>query len=88
MELADATLLVVQQNVVTANAINSACAALRSARAKLLGCVLNNAYGGSDGGHSYGYGYGYGRYGKYGKYGAYGAYAAKTHGESGVETTK
>ena len=45
MELADATFLVVQQNVVTANAINSACAALRSARAKLLGCVLNNAYG-------------------------------------------
>ena len=34
MELADATFLLVQQNVVTANAINIACAALRSVRAQ------------------------------------------------------
>ena len=73
MELADATLLVVQQNVVTANMINGAIATLRGAHAKLLGCVVNNAYGvrSSGGGYGYGYGYGYGRYGKYGKYGVY-----------------
>ena len=78
MELADATLLVVQQNVVTANIINGAIATLRGAHAKLLGCVVNNVYGvRSSGG---GYGYGYGRYGKYGKYGAYGT--VKTQADS------
>lgn len=74
MELADAALLVVQQNVVTADIINSAITTLRGAHAKFLGCVINNAYGNvsGEGGYGYGYGYGYGRYGKYGRYGAYG----------------
>lgn len=72
MELADASLLVVQQNVVLADVINHAVETLQGANSKLLGCVINNAYGVSmaqSGG--YGYGYGYGRYGKYGKYGGY-----------------
>lgn len=72
MELADASLLVVQQNVATADMINSASATLRGARAKLLGCVVNNVYRlflTQGGGYGYGAGYGYGRYGKYGGYG-------------------
>lgn len=78
MELVDATILVAQQNVVTAGRLNSAVASLQRARSKLLGCVLNNVYGtGSRGGYGYGYGYGrYGKYGKYGRYGAYGGYGA------------
>lgn len=78
MELVDATVLVAQQNVVTAGRLNSAVASLQRARSKLLGCVLNNVYGtGSRGGYGYGYGYGrYGKYGKYGRYGAYGGYGA------------
>lgn len=79
MELVDATLLVVQQNVVTANIINNAIATLRGAKSKLLGCVLNNVHGGRSRGGSYGYGYGYG-YGRYGKYGAYGTMKTQADG--------
>lgn len=76
-QLADASLLVVSQNVAWAQDINDAADALRDARAEFLGYVFNNVHtsrfaarvGGSDG---YGYGYGYGRYGKYGRYGQYG----------------
>ena len=74
MEFADASLLVVQQNVVQADVLNHAIDSLQGARSKLLGCVINNVYDASlplEG--RYGYGYGYGRYGKYGKYGGYGA---------------
>lgn len=67
MELADASLLVVRQNVVTAERINAATETLRGGRGKLLGCVLNNVYGVHSVG-GYGYGYGYGRYGAYGAY--------------------
>lgn len=80
MELADASLLVVQQNTVTAERINGAAATLQGGRSRLLGCVLNNVYGlRSGGGYGYGYGYGYGRYGKYG-YGQYGAVKTQTEG--------
>ena len=75
MEFADGTILVVQQNVARADAINGALAALGGAKSKLLGCALNNMYT-SFLSHSGGYGYGYGRYGKYGKYGKYGQYGA------------
>ena len=71
MELADASLLVVQQNVVQADVINHAINVLQGARSKLLGCVVNNVHGGSLS-HGGGYGYGYGHYGKYGNYGGYG----------------
>lgn len=81
MELADASLLVVQQNAASTPRLQSAVDALEGARAKLLGCVLNNVYSSPlshRGGYGYGYsyGYGYGRYGKYGKYGKYGGYGA------------
>ena len=74
MELTDASVLVVQQNVVQADVINHAISSLQGARSKLLGCIVNNVHGVSlSRGGGYGYGYGYGRYGKYGKYGGYGA---------------
>ena len=85
MEYADASLLVVRQNIAAAPAVNKAIAALSDGNAKLLGCVLNNVYstGLSSGqgygyGYSYGYGYGYryGRYGRYGHYGHYGHYGS------------
>ncbi len=80
MELTDASLLVVQQNVVKADGINRAIRALQGAKSKLIGCVINNVYELSltqGSGYGYGYGYGYGRYGKYGKYGKYGNYNRK-----------
>lgn len=80
MELADASLLVVQQNVVTADDINHAVRALQSAHSKLLGCVINNVYELSLP-QGDGYGYGYGHYGKYGKYGKYSGSAAPKQSE-------
>lgn len=79
MELADATVLVVQQNAATADIINGAVNTLRGADSKFLGCVINNAYGSSAGSGGYGYGYGYG-YGRYGKYGAYAPAKVQTEG--------
>lgn len=71
LEFADASLLVVRQNVVKADALNRAISAMKRGKAKLVGCVLNNVYSsflssgqGVRGGH-------YSRYGKYGKYGTY-----------------
>ncbi len=72
--LADGAILVVRQNMASAPALNKAAAALDGQRAKLLGCVLNNAYSSglvSGEGRGYGYGYGYGRYNKYDHYGKY-----------------
>lgn len=82
MELADASLLVVQQNVVEAGVINSAAASLQGARSRLLGCVLNNVYGVG------GYGYGYGRYSRYGAYGRYGTYGAAEHQTRSMENER
>lgn len=82
MDHADASLLVVRQNEVTAPAVNRAIAVLQKGNAKLLGCVLNNVYStflSSGEGYTTGYGR-YGSYGKYGKYGKYGAYASDRTG--------
>lgn len=77
-DAADASLLVVRQDLVPAIAVNDAIDTLNEANAEFLGCVLNNLHsirgevllGSQYGtGYSYGYGYGYGysrRYG-YGK---------------------
>lgn len=65
-ELADASVLVVRQNVAAAKAVNRAVDAMEGGRAKLLGCVLNNVYTTS---LFSGKGYGYGKYNHYGHYG-------------------
>ena len=71
---ADASLLVVRQNIAYANAVNKAVEALDGGKAKLLGCVLNDvAATAMATGRRYGYGYGYGKYGRYDHYGNYGA---------------
>ena len=80
MELADASLLVVRQNIATAPAINKSISALAGGTAKLLGCVVNNVYSTaltSGQGYGYGGGYRYRRYGKYGHYGHYGRYGSR-----------
>ena len=82
MELADASLLVVRQNMAGVPDLNRAVADLERGRAKLLGCVLNNVHTTAVfSGEGYGVGYGryggYGNYGRYGRYGRYGAYAQK-----------
>lgn len=60
--LADASLLVIRQNLASAKALNKTIAALDGGRAKMMGCVLNNVYSTRlTSGHSRGYG----RYGKY-----------------------
>lgn len=80
-EYADASLLVVRQNGVTAPDLNHAISVLENVHARLLGCVLNNVHSSfftSGEGYSTGYGSrGYSRNGKYGKYGYYGAYASE-----------
>ncbi len=72
--LADASLLVVEQDAVEVRYLNDAIDQLNDSRAKVLGCVFNNVHTGIFGragayGSYYGYGrsYGYGHYG-YGHY--------------------
>lgn len=66
-DLADVSMLVVRQDVVSAGVINDCIDALRSGKAELLGCILNDMNSLHAAASSYGYGYGYGkRYGKYG----------------------
>ena len=66
---ADASLLVVRQNVALAGPLNRSIAALEGGKAKLLGCVLNNVWSTRlTSGQGVGYGYGYGSYGHYGNY--------------------
>lgn len=69
--VADASLLVVRQNVAMTTGINRAVADLEGGKAKLLGCVLNDVYSTFlSTGQGYRYGsYGYGGYGRYGSYG-------------------
>lgn len=78
-EYADASLLVIRQNIATAPAINKAVAALENGKAKLLGCVLNNVYSTS---LFSGQGHNYGGYDKYNHYGSYDHYGAKTPNNS------
>ncbi len=55
-DLADATLLVVRQNVAFASELNNAIGNLERHSAKMLGCVLNNVFSTHlSSGHSYGY---------------------------------
>jgi Mrp family chromosome partitioning ATPase len=68
-ELADASILVVRQNVATAKAINKAVADLDDGRAKLIGCVLNNVHSTR---LTSGQGHRYGSYDRYRYYGAKG----------------
>ena len=67
---ADASLLVIRQDVVPVRTINDTIDMLNNTRAKVIGCVLNDAKGhGSSGSSHYGYGYGYGSREKKYKYG-------------------
>ena len=69
MELADASLLVIRQNIAAAPALNKAVSTLADGSAKLLGCVLNNVWSSSLlSGHAQGYHYNY-RY-RYRRYGS------------------
>ena len=81
MEYADASVLVVRQNIAAVPALNKAITALSGGKAKLLGCVVNDvSSSGLTTGQGYGYGYGYGykyRYGRYGHYGHYGSKKSK-----------
>lgn len=64
--LADASLLVVRQNMASAKALNKAIAAIDGGRARMMGCVLNNVYSTR---LTSGQSRSYGRYGKYKYYG-------------------
>lgn len=67
---ADATLLVIRQDVVPVRTINDTIDMLNNTKGKVIGCVLNDAKGsGSSGSSHYGYGYGYGSRGNKYKYG-------------------
>ena len=69
MELADASLLVIRQNIAAAPALNKAVSTRADGSAKLLGCVLNNVWSSSLlSGHAQGYHYNY-RY-RYRRYGS------------------
>ena len=84
-DLAEASLLVVRQNMAPTPVLNRAVTALERGNAKLLGCALNNVYSTrafSGQGHGYGYGYGYG-YGGYRKYGYYKHYGYGHYGHYG-----
>ena len=84
-DLAEASLLVVRQNMAPTPVLNRAVTALERGSAKLLGCALNNVYSTrafSGQGHGYGYGYGYG-YGGYRKYGYYKHYGYGHYGHYG-----
>ncbi len=92
-DLADASLLVVRQNITPAADINDAADMLKKTKSTFLGCVLNDMAGRGADGYGYGYGYGYSRYG-YGRYG-YGRYgygyghhsrSDKSGKKSGAET--
>ena len=80
-EYADASLLVVRQNEVDADAVNRAISVLEEGRARLLGCVLNNVYTSF---RSAAEGYAYGRENRgYGHYGEYGRYNTRGSNKSG-----
>lgn len=69
-EMADASILVVQQDMMETKYINDTLDQLNRTHAKVLGCVFNNVYKGIFGGTGE-YGRYYGGYGKYGRYSHY-----------------
>lgn len=86
--LADASLLVVEQDVVEVRYINDAIDQLNESGAKVLGCVFNNVHTGFFGrastyGSYYGYGHSYG----YGRYG-YGHYSKASHTDSKTKSER
>jgi capsular exopolysaccharide synthesis family protein len=75
-DMADASLLIVRQNISRASAINRAIAELEGGKARFMGCIMNDVYS-----TVLTSGQGYGRYGSYGGYrgyGRYGSYAEKS----------
>lgn len=79
-EQADASMLVVRQDLLTDKGVNDAIDALERCKARFMGYVFNDVHtmslaAGIIGGRRYGYGYGYGRGYGYG-YG-YGGYKSK-----------
>ena len=79
-DMADASLLVVRQDIMPDRAINDAIDSLSRCKASFLGYVFNDVHTMSIaarivGGHRYGYGYGYGRGYGYG----YGSSKALSH---------
>ena len=86
-EFADASLLVVRQNIALADDLEEAVSVLEKSDNHLLGCVLNNVYGSNHFAPAFSYrAYGYGRYGRYGKYGKYG-YGKYGYGKYGYGKT-
>lgn len=70
-EYADASLLVVRQNMATARNINDTIDVLENGSSELLGCIYNDVKSGLFAGKRIHKRYGYGGYGRYG-YGRYG----------------
>ena len=67
---ADATLIVVRQDLALAPYINDAIDTMNKTSAHLIGFIYNDARGGFPGSGNH-YGYGYGGYGSYYRYAAY-----------------
>lgn len=67
---ADATLIVVRQDLALAPYINDAIDTMNKTSAHLIGFIYNDAHGGFPGSGNH-YGYGYGGYGSYYRYAAY-----------------
>ena len=68
-DMADASLIVIRQNVAFASELNNAIGNLEKHNAKMLGCILNNVYSTR---LSSGQSYGYNSYNKYRHYSHYG----------------
>ncbi len=84
--MADASLLVVEQDVVEVRYLNDAIDQLNESGARVLGCVFNNVHTGFFGRAStYGSYYGYGRSYGYGHYG-YGRYGQASRGDGKAKT--
>lgn len=79
LDVADASVLVVRQDVIPATVINDNIDALREGKATFLGCILNDMNTLHPGGSTYGYSYRYSKYG-YGRYGY--DYAGRGHDSS------
>ena len=72
LDQADASILVVRQDLTPAADINEACDQLRHSKSRFLGIVLNDMTASLTEGRHYGYGYGYGHHYGYGYHHGYG----------------